>query len=142
MPKELRKRGKRAKKTREEDAYIVYAKPDEKAQLLAAVTGTEYTKKPTESEEPAYPKSRLDATPNYDQDEAYSNANSALMPPVAEESTSLWPAVDPDTKAYFKQLETQILEFEALHGDRLARKAEQAYENGGEEEEEEIDGES
>lgn len=141
MPKELRKRGKRAKKTREEDAYIVYAKPEEKGQLLAAVTGTEYKPAPSGEGEPSYPQSRLDATPNVNghSDEAYSNGNN--QPAAAEEeSTSLWPAVDPDTKAYFKQLESQILEFEALHGDRLARKAEQAYENGGEDdEEEEID---
>lgn len=135
MPKELRKRGKRAKKTREEDSYIVYAKPDEKAQHLAAVTGTEYKPAAEEAavDTSGYPASRLAVT-NQDVAERYSNGQEP--PPAAPESTSLWPAVDPDTRAYFKQLETQILEFEALHGDRLARKAEQGYE---EDEEEEID---
>lgn len=141
MPKEQRKRGKRAKKAREEDAFIVYAKPDEKAQHLAAVTGTEY--KPAPASEAAaaaaYPESRLAVTPGYNADGAYSNDNNEQQP-SQEESTSLWPAVDPDTKAYFKQLETQILDFEALHGDRLAARKAAAEQGQDEYEEEEIDG--
>jgi hypothetical protein len=138
MPKELRKRGKRAKKTKEEDSYIVYAKPDEKAQHLAAVTGTEY--KAEEEAAPidtsGYPASRLAVT-NQDVAQGYNNGqDGGAAGPMPVESTSLWPAVDPDMKAYFKQLETQIFEFEQLHGARLARKAEEGY---GEEEEDELE---
>jgi len=139
MPKELRKRGKRAKKTKEEDSYIVYAKPEEKAQHLAAVTGTEYK---AEEEAAAidtsgYPASRLAIT-SQDVAQGYNNGQDGANAAVQEESTSLWPAVDPDMKAYFKQLENQIFEFEQLHGARLARKAEEGY-GQDEEEEEELD---
>lgn len=34
--------------------------------------------------------------------------------PVQEEDQSLWPKLDPDTRAYFKQIEERILEFSAL----------------------------
>lgn len=143
MPKELRKRGKRAKKNKEEDAYIVYAKPDEKAQHLAAVTGTEYKKAEDQQQQQqdttGYPASRLAVT-NQDVVQGYNNNNGvAEQQDQLNDSTSLWPAVDPDMKAYFKQLENQIIEFEQLHGTRLAKKAEAEEQYADEEEEVELD---
>lgn len=138
MPKELRKRGKRAKKNKEEDSYIVYAKPDEKAQHLAAVTGTEY-KAEQQQDTSGYPASRLAVT-SQDVAQGYTNNNNGQDGTFAQQeeqiSTSLWPGVDPDMKAYFKQLENQIIEFEQLHGARLARKAEEEYADEDEDEEE------
>jgi hypothetical protein len=147
MPKEIRKRGKRAKKGKEEDSYIVYAKPEDKAEALAAVTGEEYSKPSTATAEEeqnggyTHP-SRQGLLTGEEQNDHGGAVNGEYDANANAISTSRWPAVDPDTKAYFKQLENQILEFENLHGDRLAQKAQQQQQQQGygeEDEEEDLD---
>ena len=109
MPKELRKRGKRAKKSareKDEDSYIVYAKPEDSKRRAAAVAGVEYQEEPEEPELPI-----AAAAPAPAQDGAQQ---------VQPERESIWPLLDADTKAYFKQLEEKIISLEELNANGRA----------------------
>ena len=132
MPKEFKKRGKRGKKSggkdNDEDSYIVYARPEDSKRKDAALAGVEYVEKPEEEVAPRQERQQDGA--NLDGAEA---SSSAYQPP---ERFSLWPLLDADTKAYFKQLEDKIVELEELNAfGRGARET-------GAGDEDELDGES
>ena len=132
MPKEFKKRGKRGKKLggkdNDEDSYIVYARPEDSKRKDAALAGVEYVEKPEAEVAP-----RLERRQDGASNEGTEASTSAYQPP---ERFSLWPLLDADTKAYFKQLEEKIVELEELNAfGRGAR------EDGAAEDEDELDGE-
>lgn len=111
MPKELRKRGKRAKKSardKEEDAYIVYAKPEDSKRAAAHLAGEDYVEEPQGDATVAARSQRHGAD---------AAADIVQQPPERE---SIWPLLDADTKAYYKQLEEKIISLEQLYGDAHA----------------------
>jgi hypothetical protein len=110
MPKELRKRGKRAKKTareKDEDSYIVYAKPEDSKLRAAAVGGDLYVEEDKSG--------RAAAAEVAAQEDGVQQQNT--QPPERE---SIWPLLDADTKAYFKQLEDKIIGLEELNANGRA----------------------
>lgn len=130
MPKELRKRGKRAKKSareKEEDSYIVYAKPEDSKRRNAVLAGEDYVEEPQLQAEP------VAAYAAQDQAQAAPNQPS--------ERESIWPLLDADTKAYYKQLEEKIISLEELNANGRAsvlRKDGEALDD--EEDDPELDG--
>lgn len=131
MPKEFKKRGKRGKKSggkdNDEDSYIVYARPEDSKRKDAALAGVEYVEKPEAEVAPRQER------PQEGADDDAEASTSAYQPP---ERFSLWPLLDADTKAYFKQLEEKIVELEELNAFGRGPRA-----DGAAEDEDELDGE-
>jgi len=145
MPKEFRKRGKRSKKNKEDDesAYIVYAKPedDDKGRRAAALAGKEYVEPKEPKADPAatggagYHPDRLKLLQGHE--DVHHGEESAQNHQISTQPESIWPAVDPDTKAYFRQLEERILELEELG---IGNGQNKTIDENGEEVDEDLDG--
>lgn len=107
MPKEFRKRGKRSKKNKDEDSHVVYAEPEERAQHRLALGDENATKQRHQQEHGNEGQAE-------GSEAAAAFVNGHAAPSAVDGPVSPWPAIDPDTKAYFKQLEERIIELEQL----------------------------
>lgn len=149
MPKDFRKRGKRAKKSareKDEDSYVVYARPEETEQHRKALGIDDEDVAELEEDSHPAPATAAQYEDGTQQTTAAGKTAEGQHAPeqggfgvqqINQEPESIWPAVDPDTKAYFRQLEDRIIELEELNARGKAKVLLQDDEN----EDEEEDGE-